>query len=85
MALPGPVKIGHKKDGHIDFMFLGPPYPAAGSATGFSLVYSRWGYFYPPQCSCSKVMFLHLSVILFTGGLSAVDGMQPTGMHSCIK
>ena len=27
MAPPGPVKIGHKKDGHIDFMFLGPPLP----------------------------------------------------------
>ena len=31
----GPVKISHKKDGRIDFMFLAPPpYPAAGSATG---------------------------------------------------
>ena len=39
MAPPGPVKIGHKKmateGGRIDFMFLGPPYPAAGSATDF--------------------------------------------------
>ena len=25
-------------------------------------------YFYRPQRSCGKVMFLHLSVILFTGG-----------------
>ena len=38
---PGPVKISHKKmaaeGGRIDFMFLGPPppYPAAGSATGW--------------------------------------------------
>ena len=24
-APPGPVKIGHKKDGRIDFMFLGHP------------------------------------------------------------
>ena len=34
---PGPVNIGHKKmaadGGCIDFMFLDPPYPAAGSAT----------------------------------------------------
>ena len=30
---PGPVKIGHKKDGrHVS---RPPPYPAAGSATGF--------------------------------------------------
>ena len=28
----GPVQISHKKDGrHIDFMFLAPPPPAAGS------------------------------------------------------
>ena len=33
---PVPVKISHKKDGSIDFMFLGPPYPAARSATVFS-------------------------------------------------
>ena len=35
---PGPVEISHKKmateGGRIDFMFLGLPYPAAGSATG---------------------------------------------------
>ena len=35
---PGPVKISHKKmaakGGRIVFMFLGPPYPATGSATG---------------------------------------------------
>ena len=33
-----PVKLSHKKmateDGRIDFMFLAPPHPAAGSATG---------------------------------------------------
>ena len=34
---PGPVKISHKKDGRIHFMFLGPPpYPAAGSTTVFN-------------------------------------------------
>ena len=37
---PGPVKISHKKmateGGRIDFMFLEPLYPAAGSATGYS-------------------------------------------------
>ena len=39
MAPPGPVEISHKKmatkGDRIDFMFLGPPYPAAGSATAF--------------------------------------------------
>ena len=29
-----------------------------------------WTDIYSPQRSCSKVMFLHLSVILFTGGVS---------------
>ena len=72
---------------------------------------------YRPQRSCGKVMFLHVSVILFTGGgvwqadtplagrhplpgqsppwadtphrqappgmATAVDGVHPTGMHSC--
>ena len=40
--------------------------------------------------SCGKVMFLHLSLILFTGGevytpwvATAADGTHPTGMHSC--
>ena len=28
---PSPVKISHKKYGHIDFMFFGNSYPAAGS------------------------------------------------------
>ena len=32
-------------------------------------------YFYRPQRSCGKVMFLHLSVILFTGGW--VSGRHP--------
>ena len=32
-------------------------------------------YFYCPQRSCGKVMFLHLSVILFTGGW--VSGRHP--------
>ena len=27
-----------------------------------------YGVYYRPQRSCGKVMFLHLSVILFTGG-----------------
>ena len=52
---------------------------------------------YRPQRSCGKVMFLHLSVILFTGGgvwqtpprplqqtATAADGTHPTGMHSCL-
>ena len=28
-------------------------------------------YFYRPHRSCGKVMFLHVSVILFTGGWKA--------------
>ena len=38
---PSPVQISHKKmatkGGHIDFMFLGPPYLAAGSDAGLHL------------------------------------------------
>ena len=36
--------------------------------------------YYRPQRSCGKVMFLHLSVILFTGGVSAPvhAGIQPS-------
>ena len=38
MPPPRPVKISHKKDGgRIDFMFLAPPYLAAGSATELRL------------------------------------------------
>ena len=32
---------------------------------------------YRPQRSCSKVMFLHLSVILFTGGSGRPPGQTP--------
>ena len=35
------------------------------------VLYHRWTNCYRPQRSCSKVMFLHLTVILFTGGVSA--------------
>ena len=39
---PGPVKISHRKmaafGGHIDFMFLDPSYPAAGSATACTCI-----------------------------------------------
>ena len=41
-------------------------------------------YFYRPQRSYSKVMFLHVSVILSTGTATAADGTHPTGMHSCL-
>ena len=34
--------------------------------------------FYRPQRSCDKVMFLHLSVILFTGRLADPPGQTPT-------
>ena len=54
---------------------------------------------YRPQCSCGKVMFLHLSVILPDTPLPgqtppgqtppsemvvASGGTHPTGMHSCL-
>ena len=52
-------------------------------------------FYYRPQRSC-KVMFLHLSVILSTGGgglwqtpplpkqtATTTDGTPPTGMYSC--
>ena len=48
--------------------------------------------FYRPQRSCGKVMFLHLSVILFTRGgggwqemATTADRTHPTGMHSCSR
>ena len=46
MAPPGPVKIGHKKDGrqrrpHRFHVSRSRPYPAAGSATGTCLQFSR--------------------------------------------
>ena len=34
-------------------------------------------HFYRPQRSCGKVMFLHLSVILFTGGGCLADSPPP--------
>ena len=39
---------------------------------------------YRPQRSCGKVMFLHLSVILFTGGLCHGDppGQRPPRQRS---
>ena len=36
-------------------------------STAFGLIYLYRVYFYRQQRSCGKVMFLHLSVILFTG------------------
>ena len=36
---------------------------------------------YHPQRSCGKVMFLHLSVILFTGGWQTPLGRHPPGRH----
>ena len=45
-------------------------------------------FYYRPQRSCGKVMFLHLSVILFIGQCMLGYGQQaggthPTGMQSC--
>ena len=40
-------------------------------------------YFYRPQQSCGKVMFLNMSVILFTWGVyaSVHAGIHPPGRH----
>ena len=43
----------------------------------FSTVTKFVSIYYCPQQSCSKVMFLHLSVILFTGDGSATPGQTP--------
>ena len=43
------------------------------------LMTSRYFGFYPPQCSCGKVMFSQASVILFTGG--GVSDRYPLGRH----
>ena len=40
----------------------------------YVLTTKAW-YYYRLQRSCGKVMFLHLSVILFTGGVS-VEGVS---------
>ena len=37
--------------------------------------------FYRPQRSCHKVMFLHMSVILFTGGTETPLDRDPTGQR----
>ena len=51
-------------------------------------LYFRKRFYYRPQQSWGKVMFLHVPVILLTGGVSALPGQtppgtHPTGMHSC--
>ena len=70
MVPPGPVKISHKKmaakGGCIDFMFLGPPYPATGSATVdnhhiYGLVRTE---FLPAACS------FYCKITSFEGGLN---------------
>ena len=51
------------------------------------LMHFIWIYFYLPQRSWGKVMFLHLSVILFTGGClphpwtDTPPGRHPLGRH----
>ena len=45
-----------------------------------------YNVYYCPQCSCHKVMFLHISVILFTEGKCLADtpphpGRHPPGRH----
>ena len=39
--------------------------------------------FYRPQRTCGKVMFLHLCVILFTGGSLSRGGLCPGGTGLC--
>ena len=41
-------------------------------------------HLYHPQRSCGKVMFLHLSVILFTGG-EGVSGRHPPGRQPLFR
>ena len=46
-----------------------------------------WGFlpsFYRPQRSCSKVIFLHLSVILFTGGVHGQEGACMARRGACV-
>ena len=45
------------------------------STLGAGNINSVWPSFYRPQHSCGKAMFLHLSVILYTGG----SGRPPPG------
>ena len=51
-----------------------------------TIVWLRSGskHFYCPQRNCGKVMFLHLSVILFTGGVSRTTPWvgTPPGRHT---
>ena len=42
----------------------------------------RWSIYYRPQRSCGKIMFLHLSVILFTGGPDTPLGRNPLGRQA---
>ena len=37
---------------------------------------------YRPQWSCGKIMFLHMSVILFTGGCLCLGGLCPGGISA---
>ena len=56
------------KGGRIDFMFLGPPYPATGSATVFCLVLSTEiaGVNRPSMSVASEVLtFFHLDAPAF--------------------
>ena len=53
------------------------PHLNHASRTWTTNIISQKLFNYRPQRSCGKVMFLHLSVILFTGGSS-----PPLGRHS---
>ena len=43
----------------------------------FTLSESNFFYFYRPERSCGKVMFLHVSVILFTGEGASLSQHAP--------
>ena len=64
----------------IELIFENPKYGGGGienfsreSDTQARIVYNEHGskisFYYRPQRSCGKVIFLHLSVILFKGGV----------------
>ena len=59
------------------------PHLNHASLTWTTNIISQKLFNYRPQRSCGKVMFLHLSVILFTGGSATPSGQtpRPSGGH----
>ena len=72
----------YPKAGKVFFleMMIHPPDPITNEITNRPWNQSKVKkIFYCPQQSCGKVMFLHVSVILFTGGEYQAD--TPRGKH----